>query len=198
MPTFRPRQAAAWLAALITVCAGDAAARSFPFGPHTRRVNDLGNQFVPFHTRLWDLMHGNADGGLFLNWSSGYGTSFLPDLGPCLTSPFALLVGVFPRDRIDLAVYVVTVLKMASASALMALLLLTLRGGRRWAAGLLSGSYALCDWSVVEASYNPMWLGGLIALPLLCLAGKWGRTGRHRIAAPLLVAVVRAADFYTA
>ncbi|MFF2326992.1 MULTISPECIES: YfhO family protein [unclassified Streptomyces] len=201
MPTSRPRLCAGALAALLTVaavCAGDARARSFPFGPHTRSVNDLGNQFVPFHTRLWDLLHGNADGGVLLNWSSGYGTSFLPDLGTYLTSPFALLVGVFPRDRTDLAVYVVTDLKMASAAALMALLLLTLRGGRWWMAGLLGGSYALCGWSVVEASYNPMWLDGLVALPLLCLAGEWARTGRHRIAAPLLVAVVWAANFYTA
>ncbi|WP_326765981.1 YfhO family protein [Streptomyces sp. NBC_01591] len=201
MPTSRPRLCAGSLAALLTVaavCAGDAVARVFPFGPHTRSVNDLGNQFVPFHARLWDLLHGNTDGGLLLNWSSGYGTSFLPDLGTYLTSPFALLVGVFPRDRIDLAVYVVTVLKMASAAALMALFLLTLRGGRWWAAGALGGSYALCGWSVAEASYNPMWLDGLIALPLLCLVAEWARTGRHRIAGPLLVAVVWAANFYTA
>ncbi|MET9475049.1 YfhO family protein, partial [Streptomyces sp. NPDC002922] len=201
MPTFRPRTAAAALAALITaatLCAGDARARSFPFGPRTRSVNDLGNQFVPFHTRLWDLLHGRGDGGLFLNWSSGYGTSFLPDLGTYLTSPFALLVGVFPRDRIDLAVYVVTVVKMASAAAAMAFLLLTLRGGRWWTAGVLGGSYALCGWSVAEASYNPMWLDGLIALPLLCLAGEWARTGRRRMVAPLLVAVVWVANFYTA
>ncbi|MET9656299.1 YfhO family protein [Streptomyces sp. NPDC006510] len=201
MPTSRPRLCAGSLAALLTVaavCAGDALARGFPFGPRTRSVNDLGNQFVPFHARLWDLLHGNADGGLLLNWSSGYGTSFLPDLGTYLTSPFALLVGVFPRDRIDLAVYVVTVLKMTSAAALMALFLLTLRRGRWWAAGVLGGSYALCGWSVAEASYNPMWLDGLVALPLLCLAAEWARTGRHRITAPLLVAVVWAANFYTA
>ncbi|MFE2929581.1 YfhO family protein [Streptomyces sp. NPDC059278] len=201
MPTSRPRLCAGSLAALLTVaavCAGDAIARVFPFGPHTRSVNDLGNQFVPFHARLWDLLHGNADGGLLLNWSSGYGTSFLPDLGTYLTSPFALLVGVFPRDRIDLAVYVVTVLKMASAAALMTLFLLTVRGGRWWAAGTLGASYALCGWSIAEASYNPMWLDGLVALPLLCLVAEWARTGRHRIAGPLLVAVVWAANFYTA
>ncbi|MFJ2881262.1 MULTISPECIES: YfhO family protein [unclassified Streptomyces] len=201
MPTSRPRLCAGSLAALLTVaavCAGDAVARVFPFGPYTRSVNDLGNQFVPFHARLWDLLHGNADGGLLLNWSSGYGTSFLPDLGTYLTSPFALLVGVFPRDRIDLAVYVVTVLKMASAAALMTLFLLTLRGGRWWAAGVLGASYALCGWSIAEASYNPMWLDGLVALPLLCLVAEWARTGRHRIAGPLLVAVVWAANFYTA
>ncbi|MFF9349571.1 YfhO family protein [Streptomyces sp. NPDC014734] len=201
MPTSRPRLRAGSLAALLTVaavCAGDAAARSFPFGSRTRSINDLGNQFVPFHARLWDLLHGNADGGLLFNWSSGFGTSFLPDLGTYLTSPFALLVGVFPRDRIDLAVYVVTVLKMSAAAAVMAALLLTLRGGRWWAAGVLGGSYALCGWSVIEASSNPMWLDGLIALPLLCLAGEWARTGRHRVAAPLLVALAWAANFYTA
>ncbi|MFF9566667.1 YfhO family protein [Streptomyces sp. NPDC014685] len=205
MPTSRPRPrprpravALAALLAVVAVCSGDALARVFPFGHHTRSVNDLGNQFVPFHARLWDLLHGNADGGVLLNWSSGYGTSFLPDLGTYLTSPFALLVGVFPRDRIDLAVYVVTVLKTASAAALMTLLLLTLRGGRWWAAGMLGGSYALCGWSLAEASYNPMWLDGLIALPVLCLAAEWARTGRRPVAAPLLVAVMWVANFYTA
>ncbi|MGY3682284.1 YfhO family protein [Streptomyces sp. TE33382] len=201
MPNSRPRASACALAALVTVaavCAGDAAARSFPFGPRTRSVNDLGNQFVPFHTRLWDLLHGRADGGVLLNWQSGFGTSFLPDLGTYLTSPFALLVGVFPRDRIDLALYTVTLLKMASAAAAMAFLLPALRGGHRWAAGALGASYALCGWSVAEASYNPMWLDGLVALPLLCLAGEWARTGRHRVAAPLVVAVLWTANFYTA
>ena len=112
-------------AALITavvVCAGDAVARNFPFGPTTRSVSDLGNQFIPYHAHLWDLLHGKADGGILLNWQSGYGSSMLPDLGTYLTSPFALLVGLFPRDRIDLAVYVITVLKMATAAAAMTML----------------------------------------------------------------------------
>ncbi|AVZ73456.1 hypothetical protein SLUN_15995 [Streptomyces lunaelactis] len=198
------RGRAAALAALITVgavCAGDAVARSFPFGPHTRSVNDLGNQFVPFHAHLWDLLHGRADGGVLLNWQSGYGTSFLPDLGTYLTSPYSMLVALFPRDRIDLAVYVVTLLKMATAAAAMAWLLLTLRKdkeGRWWMAAVLGGSYALCGWSVVEASYNPMWMDGLVAFPVLCLAGEWARTARRPVLGPLLVAVAWIANFYTA
>ncbi|NUK50651.1 YfhO family protein [Streptomyces lunaelactis] len=198
------RGRAAALATLITVgavCAGDAVARSFPFGPHTRSVNDLGNQFVPFHAHLWDLLHGRADGGVLLNWQSGYGTSFLPDLGTYLTSPYSMLVALFPRDRIDLAVYVVTLLKMATAAAAMAWLLLTLRKdkeGRWWMAAVLGGSYALCGWSVVEASYNPMWMDGLVAFPVLCLAGEWARTARRPVLGPLLVAVAWIANFYTA
>lgn len=195
------RRAASLLAAALTVttlCAGDLIARSFPFGPRTRDVNDLGNQYVPFHAHLWDLLHGRADGGLVVNWQSGFGSGFLPDFGTYLSSPFALLVAVFPRDRIDLAVYVITVLKTGCAAAAMAFLLLTLRPGRWWAAGLLGASYALCGWSVAAASYNPMWLDGLIALPLLCLAGEWTRTGRRSLLGVLVVAAAWIANFYTA
>ncbi|GGT34940.1 YfhO family protein [Streptomyces purpureus] len=193
---------AAALAGLLTalaVGAGDAVARVFPFGPKTRSVNDLGNQFVPYHAQLWDLLHGRAEGGLLLNWRSGYGTSFLPDLGTYLTSPFALLVGLFPRDDIDLAVYVVTLLKTAGAAAAMTALLRAQRtGGPWWGAAVLGASYGLCGWAVVEASYNPMWLDGLIAFPLLCLVGEWVRQRRHRVLGPVVVALAWTANFYTA
>ncbi|WP_242436048.1 YfhO family protein [Streptomyces sp. Root369] len=192
---------AALLAATITVvvlCAADAVARSYPFGPRTRNVNDLGNQYVPFHAHLWDLLHGRATGGLLVNWQSGFGTSFLPDLGTYLTSPFALLVAVFPRDEIDLAVYVITVLKIACAGAAMAWLLLRLRPGHWWTAGLLGASYALCGWTVATASYNLMWLDGLIALPLLCLVGEWILSGRRPLVGVLVVTAAWTANFYTA
>ncbi|MFF3215181.1 YfhO family protein [Streptomyces sp. NPDC002886] len=197
----RPSLFGSALAALVTVVAvvaGDAVARVFPYGPRHRSINDLGNQFVPFHAHLWDLLHGRAAGGLLLNWQSGYGTSFLPDFGTYLTSPFAVLVGLFPRQDIDLAVYVVTVLKAAAAAAAMAWVLRTQRRGPGWAAGLLGASYALCGWSVIEASYNPMWMDGLIAFPLLCLTGEWALRGRRPVAAVVVVALCWTANFYTA
>jgi hypothetical protein len=51
---------------------------------------------------------------------------------------------------------------------------------------------------VAEASYNPMWLDGLIALPLLCLVGHWALAGRRFVLGALLVALVWIANFYTA
>ncbi|MFE4368610.1 YfhO family protein [Streptomyces sp. NPDC056835] len=197
----KPIGRAACLAALITataLCAGDALARVFPFGPRTRAVNDLGNQYVPYHAYLWDLLHGRADGDLFVNWRSGFGSSLLPDLGTYLTSPFAPLVALFPRDEIDLAVYVITVAKLAAAGAAMAWLLLRLRPGRWWVAGALGGSYALCGWALADAVYNTMWLDGLIAFPLLCLVGEWATAGRRHVLGVLVVAVVWTANFYTA
>jgi Bacterial membrane protein YfhO len=200
-PAAVQRLRAAVLAACLTAltfCVGDATAQQYPFGWRTRDVNDLGNQYVPYHAHLWDLLHGSADGGLLLNWQSGYGTSFLPDLGTYVASPFALLVGVFPRDRIDLAVYVITVLKLVTAAVVTACLLLALRPGRWWAAGLLGTSYALCGWTLMMGSYNLMWLDGLIAFPLLCLVGEWARAGRRPVVSVAVVALCWTANFYTA
>ncbi|WP_217206673.1 YfhO family protein [Streptomyces sp. AC550_RSS872] len=196
-----PRPTAALLSAFVTVtvlCAGDIVARSHPFGFRTRNVSDLGSQYVPFHAHLWDLLHGRADGGLLVNWQSGFGAGFLPDLGTYLSSPFALLVALFPRDEIDLAVYVITLLKIASAGAAMAWLLLRLRPGRWWVAGLLGASYALCGWTLSAGVYNPMWLDGLLALPLLCLVGEWTLEDRRRVLGVVVVAVAWIANFYTA
>ncbi|MFI0981393.1 YfhO family protein [Streptomyces sp. NPDC021093] len=191
------------VAAALAHCLGSALAGSQPFGRMNRNVNDLGTQFVPFHAHLWDVLHGRADGGWLINWQSGYGSSFLPDVGTYLSSPFALLVALFPREQIDLAVYVSSVARIGVAAAVMAWLLLALRpGGRWWLAGTLGAAYALCGWAVIEASYNPMWLDGLIGFPLLCLVGEWVRTGRRfRVwfgAGVPLVALVWTANFYTA
>uniref|UniRef100_UPI00117CA6E5 YfhO family protein n=1 Tax=Streptomyces sp. NRRL B-24572 TaxID=1962156 RepID=UPI00117CA6E5 len=117
------------LLAVVAVCGGDAVARVFPFGPRHRAVNDLANQFVPFHAHLWDLLHGRADGGLLLDWQAGWGTSFLPDYGTYLSSPFAPLVALFPRGDVEYAVYAVTVLKTAVAAAAMTFLLRRLGPG---------------------------------------------------------------------
>ncbi|MEU6984787.1 YfhO family protein [Streptomyces sp. NPDC046324] len=184
--------------AVLAVFAGDAVARTFPFGPERRSVNDLANQFVPYHAHLWDLLHGRGDGGLLLNWQSGWGTSFLPDLGTYLGSPFALLVALFPREDIEYAVYAVTVLKTAAAAAAMTVALLRLRPGPWWAAAVLGASYGLCGWSVIEATYNPMWLDGLIAFPLLVMVGEWARQGRRPLLGPLVVALCWVGNFYTA
>ncbi|MFE6223367.1 YfhO family protein [Streptomyces sp. NPDC057854] len=191
--------ALAGLLAAAAVCAGDAAARVFPFGPRHRSVNDLANQFLPFHTHLWDLLHGRADGGPLLNWQAGWGTSFLPDYGTYLSSPLAPLVALAPRADVEHALYALTVLKTALAAAATAFLLRRLSTAPAWWwPAALGAGYALCGWSLTEATYNPMWLDGLIAFPLLCLVAEWAREGVRPLLSVLTVAVCWTANFYTA
>ncbi|GAA2816213.1 YfhO family protein [Streptomyces showdoensis] len=198
---FRPRLRAAAGAALLTgllFCLAGALAGSYPFGSRTRNIVDLGQQYLPFHAYWRKLILGQTHGDLFLNWSSGFGSNFLGDFGTYLSSPFDLLVLLFPADRPELALYVVTAAKIATAAAGMAALLLTLRRGPWSVAAVLGTAYALSGWTFNYGATVPMWLDGLAAFPLLCLVGEWARRGRRPVLGPLVVALAWFANFYTA
>ena len=161
-------------------------------------TNDSANQFLPLHAYMWDLLHGRAHGDVFWNWSSGYGVPLLPDYATYLSSPFAPLVALFPRSDIGWAMFTVSALKYATASAAMTAYLLHTYGGRRWAAPFFGLAFALCGWAVDDGSYVTMWLDSLWALPLLLLAGEWCLGRRRWGWAVLVVALAFWANFYTA
>ncbi|MGV9691241.1 YfhO family protein [Streptomyces sp. NPDC003444] len=196
-PGARTAGAAALLTAAL-FCLATALSRSHPFGPVTRNVVDLGQQYLPYHAYWRSFLLGETHGDAFLNWNSGFGANFLGDIGTYLSSPAALLVVLFPADRIELALYVVTAVKIAAAGAAMALLLLRLRPGPWPVAAVLGTAYALSGWTLNFGSTVPMWLDGLVAFPLLCLVGEWARTGRRPVLGPLVVALAWTANFYTA
>ncbi|MGZ0148744.1 YfhO family protein [Kribbella sp. WER1] len=171
---------------------------TYPFGSLSRSTNDLGTQYVPFFAHLWDVLHGQAQGDLLFNWQSAFGVGFWADLGVDLGSPLSLLVGLFPRDRVDLAVFVITTLKLSLAAAAMAAALLKMRPGPRWVAAMLGISYGVCGWALDDGSYVPMWLDGLIALPMFFLVAEWSLRRTNRVLSVLVVAVFWLSNFYTA
>ncbi|MGI5258121.1 YfhO family protein [Streptomyces angustmyceticus] len=195
------RAAAPALAAALSMgayCLALALYGGYPFGPRSRAVNDLGNQFVPLHARLWDLLHGTADGDLFFNWSSGYGVPFLPDFFGYLTNPFSLLVGLFPRALADLPVFLVTLGCIGLGAASMTVLLGRLRPGSGVLRALLSVGYGLCAWVPADGGADPMWMWGLVALPLTGLAADRCLRRTRWASGTLLVALAWAGNFYTA
>lgn len=171
---------------------------TFPFGSLSRSTNDLGTQYIPFFAHLWDVLHGQAQGDLLFNWQSAFGVGFLADLGVDLGSPLSLLVGLFPRDQIDLAVFVITILKLSLAAAAMTAVLLKMRPGPRWVAAILGVSYGVCGWAIDDGAYVPMWLDGLIALPMFFLVAEWSLRRTSRVLSVLVVAVFWLSNFYTA
>ncbi|WP_426366675.1 YfhO family protein [Streptomyces sp. E-08] len=190
--------AAAALLTAVLFCLATRLSRTYPFGPVTRNVVDLGQQYLPYHAYWRAFLLGETHGDAFLNWNSGFGSNFLGDIGTYLSSPFDLLVVFFPADRVELALYVVTAVKISAAAAAMALLLLRLRPGPWPVAAVLGTAYALSGWTLDFGATVPMWLDGLVAFPLLCLVGEWARTGRRPVLGPLVVALAWIANFYTA
>ncbi|MFC6984052.1 YfhO family protein [Streptomyces cirratus] len=189
------------LAFLITsgaFCAAWVARGSFPFGNTGRALNDQANQYVPFHRALWDLVHGQAAGDLLFSWRGGFGQQFLSDYYTYLGNPFSWLAVLVPRAHVDLAVFAVTPLTMGAAAAVMTVYLGKLHPGPWWQRGVLGATYGLCGWALSDASYIPMWLWGLVALPLLGIAVEWCLEQRRWPGVALFVALAWFGNFYTA
>ncbi|GAB2747140.1 YfhO family protein [Kitasatospora kifunensis] len=175
-----------------------AARRGYPFGHGPRPGSRLTEQVIPLYAHLWDLLRGHGGGDLLVNWNSGYGVPFLPDLATDLLNPFSFLVVLFPRDQVGLAVFLTTLLSIGLGTALMTVFLGRLHPGSPWLRALLATGYGLCAWGLVDGLEQPAWLWGLVSLPLLCLAFDRcvRRTGWPLGAAALALAWV--GNFYTA
>ncbi|MDH6116243.1 hypothetical protein ABH930_000642 [Kitasatospora sp. GAS204A] len=174
-----------------------AARGAYPFGHGLRPGSRLVEQVVPLYAHLWDLLRGQGGGDLLVNWNSGYGVPFPPDLATDLLNPFSLLVVLFPRDQVGLAVFLTTLLSIGLGTALMTVFLGRLHPGAPWLRALLATGYGLCAWVLVDGVEQPAWLWGLVSLPLLCLAFDrcLRRTGWPLGAATVGLAWV--GDFYT-
>ncbi|MFD3541895.1 YfhO family protein [Streptomyces sp. NPDC058662] len=188
----------AFLVTSTAFCAAWVARGTFPFGDTGRAVNDQANQYVPFHRALWDLVHGEAAGDLLFTWRGGFGQQFLSDYYTYLGNPFSWLAVLVPRAHVDLAVFAVTPVTMGTAAAVMTVYLGKLLPGPWWQRGVLGACYGLCGWALSDASYIPMWLWGLVALPLLGIAVEWCLEERRWPGVALLVALAWFGNFYTA
>ncbi|WP_053207159.1 YfhO family protein [Jiangella muralis] len=193
--------AAAVLAAAAFVASG-AIRGTFPFGDVSRNTNDLGQQLIPVHGRLRDVLTGDAAGDLVFNWSSGFGVPFLGDYLSYLGSTLSWLVLLFPRDGMDLALFVIAVVALALAAAAMTAYLRLLRPrGPAWLSVVAGASYALCGWAIDDGAYLTVWLYGLVAFPVLCLLCEWILRRRSSwlpvCVTPFVVALLWTSQFYT-
>ena len=188
----------AFVASVVAYCTAWWARGVYPFGSTPRGINDLANQYVPFHQNLWDLAHGEAAGDLLFNWRSGFGQQFLADYHTYLGNPLSLIALVFPREHVDVAVFLVTPLTMGLAAATMTVYLRHLVPGPRMLRATIGVAYGLCGWAVSDASYIPMWMWGLVSLPLLGIAMEWSLQGRRWVGATLLVTLAWTGNYYTA
>ncbi|GAA3134221.1 hypothetical protein GCM10010530_63300 [Kribbella aluminosa] len=173
---------------------------TYPFGEVSRSTNDLGQQVVPMYAHYRDLLTGQGVGDLLFNWSSGFGVPFLADFMAYVGSTLSWIVLLFPRDHIDLALFLVDVVAIALAAGAMTAYLRRLRPGPAWIAVVAGISYGACGWAIDDAAYMTVWLNGLVAFPVLCLLCEWilrRRSVVPLLVTPFVVALLWTSAFYT-
>ncbi|MET9271435.1 YfhO family protein [Kribbella sp. NPDC003557] len=193
-----PAPVAAVLAGLTFVASG-ILRHTYPFGDRPRSTNDLGQQIVPMYAHYRDVLTGHG-GDLFFNWSSGFGVPFLGDFMAYVGSTLSWITVLFPRDRVDLVLFLVDVLAIGLAAGAMTAYLRYLRPGPAWVAVIAGVSYGACGWAIDDAAYMSVWLNGLVAFPVLCLLCEWilrRRSAVSMMVTPVVVALLWTSHFYT-
>ena len=137
---------------------------AFPFGSSSVLTVDLGQQYIDFFAYLRQTLLGNP-GQLFYAFNKGLGGDMFGVFAYYLLSPFNLLVVLFPADLLDVAVFVIMILKISTAGLTMGWY-----AKRHAITGLMIPTfglaYALSGWMVAN-SFNLMWLDAAILLPLI-------------------------------
>lgn len=176
----------------------------YPFGPNTRGQGDYITQYLAFHAQFRRLLLGDPLTSWQFTWTTGSGVPFLNDYTNYVGGPFPFLLVLFSENRVELGIMVMVVAKLVTAAIAMAFLLQRLSPSLRGtpAATLviatLATGYAASSWVFDTGSTTIMWLDGLIAFPLLCLAALWTLQRRRVIASVVSVALVLWSNYYTA
>ncbi len=144
----------------------------YPFGKGSVLVLDLNAQYVYYYEAFRDAVF---SGDLsFYSWSRNLSGSTFGIFAYYLASPFMFIVCLFPRTKMTQAVECIQLLKIGFSSLTFAYFLIKTHlysGGkrpRRLTAVVFCLMYSLMSYMVVQLM-DPMWLDGLIYLPLICL-----------------------------
>lgn len=137
----------------------------YPFGDKSELVLDLNGQYVYYYEHFRDVFFNGASP--FISWSRNLTGETMGLFAYYLASPFSVLFLVFPRSMIIEAVLVMQLLKVGTASVTFSWYLWHTSRCKDNRQIIFSVMYSLMAWSIVQLM-NPMWLDGLIYLPLIC------------------------------
>lgn len=138
-----------------------------PFGDNSVLVLDLNGQYVYYYEAFRDALHGN--GSLQYDWSRNLSGEMFGIFAYYLASPFMIVTAILPRTAMCGAIELMQILKIGTAGVTFAFFLRKTGKPSATAQVVFSCCYSLMSYMVVQLM-DPMWLDGLIYLPLIC----WG------------------------
>ncbi len=177
----------------------------YPFKDKTMFVLDMKSQYLAFFASLRSLF--TDQGSLFFSWSRSMGGNYIGLFAYYLASPFSWITVLFPLEKLSLAIFVMTVLKISCCSVSFAVYEAHLwkrakgKGDIRteWNCFLLlpfAVCYGLMSYNILYAMC-PMWLDAVLLLPLVLLGvEKILEGGRGLFYAASMLAVLLC-NYYT-
>lgn len=140
-----------------------------PFGDNSVLVLDLNGQYVYYYEAFRDAFWG--DGSFIYDWSRNLSGEMFGIFAYYLASPFMLIICLLPRTWMVVSILILQLAKMGTASVTFAFFMnrISVKRPKQISLVVFPTMYALMAYMVVQFM-DPMWLDGLIYLPLIC----WG------------------------
>ncbi len=138
----------------------------WPVGKNSVLVLDLNAQYIYYFEQLRDIL--TSGESILYSFERALGGEFLGIFAYYLSSPFSLLVALFPKRMITEAMYLILLLKCGFCGLTFGYYLTKKNLLKAPYRVMLSVMYALSSYAVVM-QHNVMWTDNLIAFPLLML-----------------------------
>ena len=165
----------------------------YPAGEKSVLVHDLSIQYINYYENLRDIFWGRRS--FFISWSRNLSGEFIGLFAYYLSSPFMLVVMLLPRSMILESVLIMQLLKVGTASVTFCWFLRSSRKTTPFTSLIFAILYSLMAYMIVEL-IDPMWLDGLVYLPVICRGIEKLCDDRKLLAFIIPLALMFMANFY--
>ncbi len=183
----------AFIVPVIVMYAAYAIFKIYPFGDESVLVLDLNGQYVYYFQALRDAFWG--DGSALYSWSRNLSGGFMGIIGYYLASPFTIIVLLLPRTMMLGGLLIMLLAKVGSAAVTFSYYLQKSKGLKPLHSVIFSTLYALMAYGVIQLM-NPMWLDGLVLLPLIMLGVEYLIDDGRKLNYIIPLAIMFIANFY--
>ena len=156
-------------------------------------VLDLNGQYVYYFEALRDAIWG--DKSILYNWSRNLSGEYMGIIGYYLASPFTLIVMLLPRTMILESLLIMQLVKLGSIGVTFSYYLQKSKNLKPINATIFSTLFALCAYAVIQLM-DPMWIDGLILMPLIMLGIEYLVDKKYRANYIIPLALMFFANFY--
>lgn len=139
----------------------------WPFGEESVLSLDLNGQYVYYYDHMYDVLAGKES--IFYSWNRNLSGEWMGIMGYYLGSPFNFIVWAFPRTAILEGLLTMMCVKVGAIGLCCSVYLSRSKNLSKLTTIIFSTCYALCAYTIVQ-TMNPMWLDGVMALPIICLS----------------------------
>lgn len=165
-----------------------------PFGSETMLTVDLGQQYIDFFSLYKETLT-HEPGMLLYSFEKALGGEMIGLWAYYLLSPFNIILLFFNEGNFDIAVTLLTYLKLVASSLSFMYFARSKYKLNTPMALTFSISYAMMSYVMVYM-LNIMWLDGLVLLPLIALGLERSLTQRKSLLYVLSLALMMVSNYY--